>query len=570
MALTHSEKNGFVRAVVAEHEALWAERQSDMRKYKAAYMTNFYKERNAFDTHAQLRVETSDAYAYIAGVIASLFSNAPSIEIGADIQGKGNKNMIKEIANRFLFEQKTQLEIASRLALIYPNAFMKLYPKDSTNILDRVGIKALSPWEVIVDRDATTWDEQRFIGHIYYETVAGMNHKFGSKKWNPITKTNYFEEHGAPADPYESTDNLPNQFLYCKVVELYDMINGKLYFWSPNWSGGDKLLSEDDIPLEDHNDEPVAPIVPLYYSRVPDQPMDGISAMKRIYDQVYEKNILRSFWANAVRRDTRQYLVKEGAIDEEALAKITAGIDGAMIPVDAETLGNIISVVPSIPISSNHSLYLQQIDQDLAKGSVMAPFTRGETTKTSATEIAALAQYTASEIGRLARERDGMIEQIAEKYIRIISLIAEEKSKEVILLEGTPEIVTPEKLQGKFKYAALDQASTPIAESVRRQQLLQLVPVLTTLGVEPWKIRDEIIRLYDLPRQFSETPEVQAELDPRAIAEGEKMPKARPDGAPFSTEPVSPEEEVAKQFGSGRRGTIPFPMPGDFGSGGRK
>jgi len=570
MALTHSEKNGFVRAVVAEHEALWAERQSDMRKYKAAYMTNFYKERNAFDTHAQLRVETSDAYAYIEGFIASLFSKAPSIEIGADIQGKGNKNMIKEIANRFLFEQKTQLEIASRLALIYPNAFMKLYPKDSTNILDRVGIKALSPWEVIVDRDATTWDEQRFIGHIYYETVAGMNHKFGSKKWNPITKTNYFEEHGAPADPYESTDNLPNQFLYCKVVELYDMINGKLYFWSPNWSGGDKLLSEDDIPLEDHNDEPVAPIVPLYYSRVPDQPMDGISAMKRIYDQVYEKNILRSFWANAVRRDTRQYLVKEGAIDEEALAKITAGIDGAMIPVDAETLGNIISVVPSIPISSNHSLYLQQIDQDLAKGSVMAPFTRGETTKTSATEIAALAQYTASEIGRLARERDGMIEQIAEKYIRIISLIAEEKSKEVILLEGTPEIVTPEKLQGKFKYAALDQASTPIAESVRRQQLLQLVPVLTTLGVEPWKIRDEIIRLYDLPRQFSETPEVQAELDPRAIAEGEKMPKARPDGAPFTTEPVSPEEEVAKQFGSGRRGTIPFPMPGDFGSGGRK
>jgi len=570
MALTHSEKNGFVRAVVAEHEALWAERQSDMRKYKAAYMTNFYKERNAFDTHAQLRVETSDAYAYIEGFIASLFSKAPSIEIGADIQGKGNKNMIKEIANRFLFEQKTQLEIASRLALIYPNAFMKLYPKDSTNILDRVGIKALSPWEVIVDRDATTWDEQRFIGHIYYETVAGMNHKFGSKKWNPITKTNYFEEHGAPADPYESTDNLPNQFLYCKVVELYDMINGKLYFWSPNWSGGDKLLSEDDIPLEDHNDEPVAPIVPLYYSRVPDQPMDGISAMKRIYDQVYEKNILRSFWANAVRRDTRQYLVKEGAIDEEALAKITAGIDGAMIPVDAETLGNIISVVPSIPISSNHSLYLQQIDQDLAKGSVMAPFTRGETTKTSATEIAALAQYTASEIGRLARERDGMIEQIAEKYIRIISLIAEEKSKEVILLEGTPEIVTPEKLQGKFKYAALDQASTPIAESVRRQQLLQLVPVLTTLGVEPWKIRDEIIRLYDLPRQFSETPEVQAELDPRAIAEGEKMPKARPDGAPFSTEPVSPEEEVAKQFGAGRRGTIPFPMPGDFGSGGRE
>jgi len=54
------------------------------------------------------------------------------------------------------------------------------------------------------------------------------------------------------------------------------------------------------------------------------------------------------------------------------------------------------------------------------------------------------------------------------------------------------------------------------------------------------------------------------------VAEGRKMPKARPDGAPFTTQPPSPEEEVAKQFGAGRRGTIPFPMPGDFGSGGRK
>jgi len=560
--ITNQEKVSFIRTILSQHDSVWDERQSDMRKYKAAYMTEFYKERAAFDASAQLRVETSDAYAYIEGYIASLFSKSPAIEVGGDIQGKGNKKLVKEVSNRFLFAQKNQLELASRLALIYPSSFIKLYPRDATNILDRVGIKACSPWDIIVDRDANVWDEMRYVGHIYFETVASMNERFGRKKWNPVKKEDYFKKgENRGRDPYNGAEEtaLPNQFLYCKIVEIYDFINGKLYFWTPNWKNGEGILSEDDIPLEANDGTLISPIIPLYYSRVPDQPMDGISAMKRIYDQIYEKNILRSFWANAVRRDTRQFLVREGAIDEEALAKITAGIDGAMIPVDAESLAGVISVVPSVPISSNHSLYLQQIDQDLAKGSVMAPFSRGETTKASATEVAALAQYTASEIGRLARERDQMIEQVAYKYVRIVSLIADEGQKETIILEGVPTMVTPDKLEGKFKYVALDQASTPIAEGVRRQQLLQLVPVLTQLGVEPWKIRDEIIRLYDLPRAFSETEEVQQELGPRAVG---RPPLAREDGAPFENMPPSPEEEMAKQFGAGRG--LKFPMPGDF------
>lgn len=556
MAITNDDRVSFIRAVLSEHEALWAERQADMRRYKSAYTIDFYQEREAFGSHGQLRVETADAYAYIEGFIASLFSKNPAVEIGADIQGKGNLELVREVANRFLYNQKTQLELASRLALIYPNSFIKLYPKDSDNILESVGMKSIAPWEIIVDRDACDWSEQRYVGHCYYETIASMNERFGRKRWNGVRKKDYFSEYGTSNDPYlaAQADNLPEQFLYCKVVELYDFVNDELLFWSPNWNEGGGLLEKGPIPLEAHDGSKTSPIIPLYYSRVPDQPLDGLSAMKRIYDQVYEKNILRSFWANAIRRDTRQYLVREGAIDEESLAKITAGIDGAMIPVDAESLAGLISVVPNAPISSNHSIYLGQIEQDLAKGSVLAPFTRGQSTNASATEIAALAQYTASEIGRLARERDAMIEAIADTYINILSLVVEEGTKEVILLDGKPEIVTADKLNGKFKYAALDQASTPIAESVRRQQLLQLVPVLTQLGVDPQKIREEVIRLYDLPKKFAEAPQ--------PTAAPEDMPKAGPDGRPFDIQPTSPEAEVARQFGAGRRGTIPFDLPG--------
>ena len=549
--LNNTDKVSFIRTVLAAHTDYWSRQQQEMSRYKAAYLTDFYKDKDAGN---QIKIETADAYAYIEGFIASLFSKSPAVEIGADAQGKGDKTLAKVVANRFLFEQKTQCELASRMALIYPQSYIKLYPKDAKNILDRVGIRALSPWDVIVDRDASSWDEQRFVGHIYFETVAEMNKRFGRKKWIPVKKEDYFKSTPSNNDNNSVSDgsDLPDQFLYCKVIELYDFVSNKLYFWTPNIQNTDRLLSDEEIPLTRASGEFTSPLVPLYYSRVPDQPLDGISAMKRIYDQVYEKNILRSFWANAVRRDTRQFLVREGAIDEEALAKITSGIDGAMIPVDAENLAGLISIVPSIPISTNHSIYLNQIDLDLAKGSVMAPFTRGEASKSSATEIAALAQYTASEIGRLARERDGMIEQIAELYIRIIGLISEDSDREVVLIDGIPQIVAPVKLDGKFKFVSQDQASTPIAESVKRQQMLQLAPVLGQLGVDVAKIRDEIIRLFDLPREF-------AAVVPEEAPKPASVPGARPDGSPMESVPMSPEEEVAQSLRGGRGRKLPLP-----------
>ncbi len=142
--------------------------------------------------------------------------------------------------------------------------------------------------------------------------------------------------------------------------------------------------------------------------------MEGLSAVARVYDQFYEKNILRTYWANAVRRDSRQYLYREGMVDEEALAKITAGVDGAMIPIDSDTLSGIIVPVGVEPISSNFDRYLAAIEGDINRGSSLAPFARGEATKATATEITALAAYSASEIGKLARERDNAIEAKAK------------------------------------------------------------------------------------------------------------------------------------------------------------
>jgi len=117
---------------------------------------------------------------------------------------------------------------------------------------------------------------------------------------------------------YEEVCSGTTEFI--EVVELYDFHHKMMYFWSPNWKMGEKFLLQAEMPFQDAKGDAVSPIVPLYFNRLPDKPLDGYSAMRRIYDQIYETNMVRTFQANAVRKASRQYLVKKGVLDEEQMA----------------------------------------------------------------------------------------------------------------------------------------------------------------------------------------------------------------------------------------------------------
>ena len=497
---TNKECVALIKTVLDEHNHFWDSQRAEMKRYRDVYENRFWQSEYMDDT--MIRVETSDCFSYVEGFIASLFSRNPAVVIAKDASIiDGNAKMAQAVVNRFLFDKREQLEIASRLALIYPSSFLKLSPTDSTDMLEKVSIRAIPCWEIIVDMDSSSWEEQRYIAHTYYLSMPEVRQKFGAKKFTSIPKVDYF----TPQEKYTGvSEDLPDDYLYIQVVEFYDLAYDKLYFWSPNYRDGGELLEKSEIPIRSYDDKPMTPICPLFYARKPEKPMCGMSAVCRVYDQFYEKNILRTYWANAVRRDSRQYLYKEGSLDEEALAKITAGVDGAMIPVDEPVLDGIIRAVGVEPLSGNFDRYLDYIEQDINRGSILAPFSRGEATKATATEVTALAQYSASEIGKLARERDNAIEVMAITYLRIISLLAEDKEQAVIEVDGLPKVITVQDLDAKFKIVALDQSSTPLSEALKRSNLVQLLPVLTQLGVPPEKIKEELIRIYDLPESFLE------------------------------------------------------------------
>ncbi len=544
MSLTDEQKIRVIREILASHKDYWSQQEGLMRKYRAAYLTKFYSDEPFSDT--SIRVETSDGYTFIESYIASLFEKSPAVEVDSMKTSSENVELARQTVNNWLSQNRKALENGSRIALIYPMSFFKVAPKVSDDPLNRVSIRAVEPWNIILDRDADLWEEQRFIGHHYYLPVTDARRMYGAKKFNPVSKPSYFED----GKEIGSFNALPDEYQYIEIVEYYDLEMDKLYIYTPNIKVGGGFLEKTSIPLRTYDDRPLVPIAPLYYSRVPDKPMDGYSTLSRVYDQLFEKNILRTFWANAIRRDSRQYLYKEGTIDEEGLAKIASGEDGVMIPVDNETLDGIIRTIPVEPLSSNFDRYQNYVESDIQRGAIISPNVRGEAVRATATEITALAQYTASEIGRMARERDEAIESLANIFVRMLVYTLEEDEKPVIMVGKKARFVTPSALDHQFRFFALDQASTPLSKELKKRQLLELLPVLGQLGVPQEKLLEDVVRAFELNESYIAKAEATSTGSASRAASAEVVPP----------EPTTDAQALAQELLGSVRST-PLPIP---------
>lgn len=533
------------RTIYEDHEAYWNDRRVEMRRLRNAYLMRYWQRSSTYDN--SLLIETSRAYELIESYIASLFVRDPAVVVKPDLRGRGDPTLTEEVGNNWLGQTRRELEDTLRLALIYPWAAMKLSPCDARDPLQRVEVTPVGPWDVIVDAAASSWSTQRFVAHRYYVPLDQAKERYGNKVYAKRCFTRYLDrqEAGDDTPAARRDEDKPAQAIsdFIMVVEFYDLVKERMLVWSPDYAEGKKFLYDgielevggdnasapekfDGIPYRTASDKAVVPIVPVYMSREPDDPLRGFSALRRVYDQVVEINTIRTFQANGVRRAARQWMVEKGVLDPEAQAKIAQGQDGEFIEVElspGQDLRSSIVPVPHSPVPHELQIYNRQVEDDFGRGSIMAPFTRGEATKATATEITALAAYSASEIGRMARERDAAIAQVAMTYtVMLATLLGDDD--EVVRLGNEAQVLVADDLTGDFSFYAQDSGSTPMSEAVKRQELMNLLPTLKELGVAPDALLRTIVRAYDLSEEF--LPDKQA------------VPPATP--APTQAQPSTP------------------------------
>jgi hypothetical protein len=396
------------RSIYDKHERYWEDRRPELRRLRNAYQMRYWMRTN-YDQRGEMLVETSRAYELVESYVASLFMRDPAVVVRGDLRGRGDQDKAQALANDWLTHVRRQMEDALRLAIIYPWAALKVAPRSHPDPLQRVTVAALPPWDVLVDDTARAWDYQRYVGVRVMMPVEEARERYGRKQWATRTFRQFLDRNGDEDAPSYGPDDEDAIGEFVEVVEFYDLTGDRFLVWSPDYANGSKWVADgvelevgvedpvsekvDSIPVRTADDYPLVPVVPLYLSREPDRPLRGYSGLRRVYDQVQESNTIRTYQANGVRRAARQWLVQKGTLDAESMAKMVMGQDGEFIEVETspgQQLAGAIVPVPHLPVPAELQTYLNQVDEDFARGSILAPFTRGEATKATATEVTAM------------------------------------------------------------------------------------------------------------------------------------------------------------------------------------
>lgn len=521
-----------VRDILQAHDAYWTAQRRRMQELKALYMTDFWREKERLYSPV-MRTEVPKAYAVVESYLGSLYAKNPSVVVTSDLRARGNPEVAEATANQYLLTIREQLEDATRLALIYPCSFIKMAPVESVDPLQRVSTSALAPWEVVLDVTAGSWKAQRYVGHVYLmpEDEALERFNVSADQLRARSYSKWIDQTDGQAAILRDT-GVDSTDKWVRILEVYDLKEDKLLVWSEDYDSGNSYLftgiqvqvgalapdpgeqtpAEDaaqvehvttGIPFKTASGRPVVPIIPLYLSRDPDTPLRGYSLLDRSFDQFRELNVLRTYQSQGVRRMARQWMVRAGFFDDEAAAKVAEGRDGEFIEVDippgASIDGNIMPV-PNAPIPADIMLYAQTVTADINDAGLMAPFTRGEVTNTTATEQRLLADYTSSEVGRMARTRDEVVTSVARTFNVMLAVMLGEEAEPLALPNPIgPTMLSADDLTGDFGYFAQDAGSTPMSDDVKRQSLERLAPLLISLGADPAEVREELVRTYDLP-----------------------------------------------------------------------
>ena len=541
-----------VRKIWEQHQDYWASCREELEEYSRFYLTRYWTS----SPLSQVRVELPSAYKVVESYVGSLFSRQPSVVVKPDVRGRGNPDVAQAVSNLFLARTREVVEDALRLALIYPSAYIKLAPVESVDPLERVGVAAIPPWEVVVDSTAPTWDAQRWVGHTYMLPKEDAAQRFGvspDRLRGQEYRRGPGSGQGGPASDARTPVSLQDLYRggrsqqdqkdveqWVTVLEFYDLRADRLVVWSPDYmtegKQGDEFLfsgvrvetgtlgeepepvtESAGIPYKTASGRPVVPIIPLYFARNPEEPMRGYSLVGRSRDQFREINILRTAQAQGVRRMARNWISRQGSLSEEAAAKLQQNVDGEVIEVDlapGASIADVLVPVPVTPIPGDILSYAGTVQADIQEAGLLAPFTRGEVTRTTATEANLLAGYSATEIGRMARSRDAVIARIAQTYCSILALVLGDGAEPLALpYPSGPTMLSAEDLTGDMSFFAEDAGATPIADAAKRQSLVQLAPLLVQLGADPVKIRTELVRSFQLPEILAESAQ---EISPEA------------------------------------------------------
>ncbi len=454
-----------------------------------------------------------------------------------------------------------------QLALMYGSAAFKLGvdPKRKGDMVSRVWVQGLPPWELIFDREAESEEQQSFIGHLRYERVDVARDLVGELgSIVPEALPDYLE-HGTSTPP-RGEKKLER---YVRLLEFYDLLAGEQRFYvvtgdhkSPNCRQVGAVAA---IPYEYPTGLPAVPLVPVVLANVPDFPMQGVSAAKTVYELNAEQNFLLTVLANKMRREAATaYMSREGDLDADQLALWASGRDGVHIQVKAEgSLDNKIKALDppmSSPLLDKMMAWIASAWGDVAAADGMMQGQQGK--YLSATEASLMAGFGEATTGDIQQR---MADAVSETCRLFLALSAAEMKKPMTVRVGSERRqLTKADLELPWTVSIVDSASTPLKDMRKKEAFLQVnkvlmeaVAIASGTAVEGQKppeqvqrlaqeVANYIVQLWALPEPMSwdslsaKSPDQKLEEEAREIIQTKLAPELQAAGMGAPPMPQAP------------------------------
>ena len=331
------------------------------------------------DLPSQIQIEVNRLYGIIESYVAALYPKAARVVVGPGPTLGGDATKVEMVANKWLNQNRTHLRVlkAIRQGLLYPGSGIKVGVDDGPgDVLDRVWFRVIPYWEMVLDSDVYDEEDARFVGHVYYRPLREVEDQYGLSglvgqpredflDGNNHTSYNNNKRKGKKnKQEYDPAEDLfVRVYEVCNLIDTYQSEEGAMrgkfeVFLLDQGEEFEEPIFSGPMPYSTRAGDPLPHIVPLIFNQEPEFPLRGISHASRLFPQIQEINVFRSFRANAARRDSRQYLALDGVLTADQMSLITAGVDGLVIPVEdgrlnGRALNNVIVPIQNAQISPN-------------------------------------------------------------------------------------------------------------------------------------------------------------------------------------------------------------------------
>jgi len=420
-----------VKRLVVEHDALWQERRDEVSLLAALYETGFWQwydgqQKNApkapiFD-RGNTRIEVNRLRKMVRTYLGALYPRASRVVCEEDPHGRGDAIITQATLNAWSKKPYTYLTVdnAAQMALTIHGSGLKFgHDAGRSSPIDRVWMRPIPPWEMMVDRDALSWEDERFRGHLYTAPIEDVLERFPQLEGMGLTggrKQDYFNQTGAGgADPNkpETGDSTAADDGFVRVLEFLNLrdawvyedgtvIKGRLEVWILDQKAeiSDQPIHCGPLPYDDADGRPLLNIEPLIFDHEIGYPFRALPPIKSAVPQQIELNLMRTAGAQDVRRNARKYGYVEGSVDEDELRKHANGVDGELIKFkpDVGDISRVLKPLDPAPIPADTIAHAAVAERDLDRQLGPSQNAQGNKIDTTAYEVQTIQLYAEEEI----------------------------------------------------------------------------------------------------------------------------------------------------------------------------